>query len=65
MHASFEEYASSASNTINHFYEKLLLLTDRLNTKTAKEIGKKRHQIMENFLSDFYEEWHFNQPDNE
>jgi uncharacterized protein len=63
MHNSFEEYASSESNTINHFYEKLLLLADRLNTKTAREIGKKRHEIMKGFLSDFYEEWHFNQPE--
>lgn len=65
MHQNFEEYANSKSNTINHFYEKLLLLTDRLNTNTAKEIGQKRHQIMVQFIDDFLGEWHFNQNDNE
>lgn len=65
MHKSFEEYANSKSNTINHFYEKLLLLSDRLNTDTAKEIGQKRHEIMERFIDDFLSEWHFNQTDNE
>ncbi|GAB5418908.1 MAG: HD domain-containing protein [Crocinitomicaceae bacterium] len=60
LHNSFEEYANSQGTTINHFYEKLLLLADRLNTKTGKEIGAKRHQLMERFLRDFLEEWEFN-----
>jgi len=57
MHTSFEEYASSKSHTINHFYEKLLLLEARLHTETAKQIGKKRHTFMEQFLEQFYNEW--------
>jgi uncharacterized protein len=61
LHESFEEYAKGNTSTINHFYEKLLLLSDRLNTTTAKEIGKKRHQFMVDFLDQFYSEWDFNQ----
>ncbi|MDG1148157.1 MAG: HD domain-containing protein [Crocinitomicaceae bacterium] len=60
MHNSFEQYMESETSTINHFYEKLLLLKDRLNTKTAKEIGLHRHQYMEQFLDAFYDEWNFN-----
>lgn len=57
MHASFEEYASSKSHTVNHFYEKLLLLEARLHTSSAKKIGKERHVFMEQFLEQFYNEW--------
>lgn len=57
LHDSFEAYANAEGHTINHFYEKLLLLKDRLHTPTARNIGEKRHQIMLNFLSDFYAEW--------
>lgn len=60
MHDSFDDYANSKGTTINHFYEKLLLLANRLNTKTGKEIGAKRHQLMERFLQDFLQEWEFN-----
>ena len=60
LHDSFEEYANSKGTTINHFHEKLLLLADRLSTKTAKEIGEKRHQLMQRFLNDFLNEWDFN-----
>lgn len=52
-----EEYKSSTAPTINHFYEKLLLLSKKMHTKTAREIAVKRHQFMEGFLKQFYEEW--------
>lgn len=52
-----EEYKASTAPTINHFYEKLLLLKDRMNTKTGKKIALNRHQFMEEFLDQFYAEW--------
>ncbi len=52
-----EEYKASTAPTINHFYEKLLLLKDRMNTKTGKEIAEQRHLYMEQFLDQFYNEW--------
>ncbi len=52
-----EEYKTSSSPTINHFYEKLLLLKDRMNTKTGKRIALARHQFMEQYLEQFYSEW--------
>lgn len=54
---SKEEYKNSESPTLNHFYEKLLLLKDKMNTKTGKKIAQERHSYMENFLSQFYSEW--------
>ncbi|HRJ54671.1 MAG TPA: HD domain-containing protein [Anaerolineales bacterium] len=57
MHASFEEYKNSKSATINHFYEKLLLLKDRMNTQTAKRIAEERHNVMLKFLDQFMLEW--------
>ncbi|MFV5684988.1 HD domain-containing protein [Flavobacterium sp. GB2R13] len=52
-----EEYKKSDSPTINHFYEKLLLLKDKMNTETGKQIAKERHRYMEGFISQFYAEW--------
>jgi len=51
-----EEYKASTAPTINHFYEKLLLLKDKMNTNTGKEIALKRHQYMTTFLAQFYGE---------
>lgn len=52
-----EEYKKSDAPTLNHFYEKLLLLKDKMNTETGKKIALERHKYMENFLSQFYAEW--------
>lgn len=52
-----EEYKNSESPTLNHFYEKLLLLKDKMNTETGKKIAQKRHDFMVTFLSQFYAEW--------
>jgi uncharacterized protein len=52
-----EEYKNSEAPTINHFYEKLLLLKDKMNTKTGKKIAENRHAFMEVFLDQFYGEW--------
>ncbi len=52
-----EEYKKSEAPTINHFYEKLLLLKDKMNTKNGKNIAQERHQFMETFLEQFYNEW--------
>jgi uncharacterized protein len=54
---SKEEYKSSPSPTINHFYEKLLLLKDKMNTETGLRIAKDRHEYMLVFLNQFYTEW--------
>jgi uncharacterized protein len=51
------EYKKSTAPTINHFYEKLLLLKDQMNTKTGKRMAQKRHEFMEDYLAQFYNEW--------
>jgi uncharacterized protein len=52
-----EEYRHGKSSSIHHFYEKLLLLKDLLNTESAKKIADNRHRYMEEFLTQFYQEW--------
>jgi len=52
-----EEYKKNNAPTINHFYEKLLLLKDKMNTEKGKEIAAERHHFMETFLAQFYAEW--------
>lgn len=54
---SKEAYKASTAPTINHFYEKLLLLKERMNTRTGRKIAEERHRYMENFLEQFYAEW--------
>ncbi|MGJ8737467.1 HD domain-containing protein [Zobellia laminariae] len=54
---SKEEYKKSSAPTLNHFYEKLLLLKNKMNTKTGKKLAEERHQYMVDFLKQFYKEW--------
>jgi uncharacterized protein len=56
-HASAEAYHANDAPTINHFYEKLLLLRDRMNTPYARRLADGRHRYMETFLAEFYAEW--------
>ena len=57
LHDSKEAYAQDKGHTINHFYEKLLLLKDRMETPTAQRLAAERHAVMEQFLSHFKQEW--------
>lgn len=52
-----EEYKKATAPSINHFYEKLLLLKDKMNTKTGRILAAERHEFMEQFLLQFYKEW--------
>ncbi len=57
MHLTKEAYKKNTAPTINHFYEKLLLLRDRMNTASGRKIAEARHSFMERFLEEFYAEW--------
>ncbi|MGQ7871306.1 HD domain-containing protein [Sunxiuqinia sp. sy24] len=58
LHDSFDAYQKSTAPTINHFYEKLLLLKDRINTPSGQELAQQRHLFMESYLEQFFQEWH-------
>ena len=60
LNMSKEEYKNSDAPTINHFYEKLLLLKDQMNTVSGKKIAQNRHTYMEQFLTQFNDEWNGN-----
>jgi uncharacterized protein len=57
VHQTFDQYKSSKGHTINHFYEKLLLLKDRMNTETGRRLAESRHKFLEEFLHRFFDEW--------
>lgn len=57
LNMSKEKYKNSTAPTINHFYEKLLLLKDRMNTATGKQLAQQRHQFMLDYLAQFDKEW--------
>jgi uncharacterized protein len=57
MHGSFEDYKQGGGSTINHFYEKLLLLSERMNTRTGKRLAAGRHAFLQQFLEQFLAEW--------
>jgi len=57
LNMTTEEYKNSMAPTLNHFYEKLLLLKDRMNTKAGREMAEQRHEFMKGYLEQFYQEW--------
>lgn len=57
LHDTFEQYKNSVGTTFNHFYEKLFLLKNLMNTETAKEMAKERHEYMEYYVNEFKKEW--------
>ena len=61
QHSSFEDYKKNNTTSVNHFYEKLFLLKDRMNTETGKKWAEKRDSFMSNFLNEFFSEFEGNQ----
>lgn len=59
QHDSFEDYKTKSGSSLNHFYEKLLLLKDRMQTETARNIAAERHAFLEEFLKRFKAEWNY------
>ncbi len=57
LHDTFAAYKTKGGPSINHFYEKLLLLKDRMQTSTGRKMAEKRHQFLESFLKQFFAEW--------
>ena len=57
MHATAEAYKASKGHSLNHFYEKLFLLKDRMNTKTGLVIAEERHHFVEDYVRRFLDEW--------
>ncbi|QKW34395.1 HD domain-containing protein [Actinomadura sp. NAK00032] len=57
LHTSLDDYLNREGSTINHFYEKLLLLKDRMNTEGGRRLAERRHRVLERFLDDFLTEW--------
>ncbi|QCR22193.1 HD domain-containing protein [Pontibacter sp. SGAir0037] len=57
LHTSFEEYKKNSGPTLNHFYEKLFLLKDRMHTASARRLAAKRHDFMDEFVTRFLAEW--------
>jgi uncharacterized protein len=60
LNMTSEEYKSSTSPTLNHFYEKLLLLKDKMNTEAGKRMAEHRHEFIKDYLAEFYQEWEGN-----
>lgn len=61
-HSTFADYQRKTGPTINHFYEKLLLLKDRMQTATGRRLAEQRHRVLEAFLAQFWAEWHGPEP---
>jgi uncharacterized protein len=57
LHGSFADYKTNQNHSLNHFYEKLLLLKDRMNTASGKQVAEHRHQFLNEFLAEFLAEW--------